>query len=264
MKAMKLKLSIIQMPVAAGNPEENWARAVLFVQEAKRYESQVVLLPELWFEGYALERAEALASPLGEGIFGRIAALARENGLYVIGSTLERKDDKFYNTATIFTPEGKMAGVYRKVHLFAPMGERDWLGAGRQAPVFELPWGKTALAICYDLRFPELFRTYALKGAEVVFIPAQWPQARIDHWRLLLRARAVENQMFVVGCNRVGESDGTTFGGHSAIYGPWGELLVEGGEESVILTVTIDLSRVREVRESFPVLKDRCPEVYGR
>lgn len=259
---MGLKLSIIQMPVTSGKPEENWARAVLLVQEAKRYESQVVLLPELWFEGYALEKAEALASPLGKGIFERIAALARENDLYVIGSTLEKKDGKFYNTATIFTPSGEMAGVYRKAHLFAPMGERDWLEAGHRAPVFELPWGRTALAICYDLRFPELFRSYALKGTEVVFIPAQWPRARIDHWRLLLRARAVENQMFVVGCNRVGESNGILFGGHSAVYGPWGELIVEGGEEDIILTATIDLSRVREVRESFPVLQDRRPEVY--
>jgi len=254
---MKLKVSIIQMPITPGKPEENWSRAVLLIQEAKRYEVQVVLLPELWLEGYALEEAEALASPLGEGAFERIAALARENGLYIIGSTLEKRNGKFHNTATIFTPDGELAGVYRKVHLFAPMGERQYLAAGDEAPVFEFPWGKAALAVCYDLRFPELFRSYALRGAEVMFIPAQWPQARIDHWRLLLRARAVENQMFVVACNRVGESNGTIFGGHSAIYGPWGELIVEGGQEEIILTAVIDLNRVREVREAFPVLQDR-------
>lgn len=261
---MRLKLSLIQMDISWGKPDENWARAVLLIQEAKRYESQVIVLPELWLSGYALEEAKALASPLGKGSFQHLSILARENGVYIIGSTLEEKEGHFYNTATVFSPDGELIALYRKVHLFAPMGEQKHLSGGEEARVFPFPWGKGALAICYDLRFPELFRKYALGGAEIAFIPAQWPEARIEHWRLLLRARAVENQMFIVGCNRVGESQGTRFGGHSAIYGPGGELIVEGGQEEIILTASIELSQVQEVRKAFPVLRDRRPEVYNR
>jgi len=259
---MQLTVSIIQMDVILGEPEANWSRAVLLVQEAKRRESQVVLLPELWLGGYALKKADEIASPAGGGYFSRLSVLARENEIFLIGSILERDGDSFYNTAPVFAPSGELVGLYRKIHLFAPMEEPRYLAPGSETPVFSFPWGKGAVAICYDLRFPELFRKYALAGAEVVFIPAQWPEARVEHWRVLLRSRAIENQFFIVACNRVGESQGEKFGGHSAIYDPWGEVIVEGGSQEVILTATIDTERVREVREKLPVLRDRRPELY--
>jgi predicted amidohydrolase len=142
------------------------------------------------------------------------------------------------------------------------MEEEHYLAAGETTPTFDLPWGRCALAICYDLRFPELFRKYALAGASIIFVPAEWPQARLEHWRTLLRARAIENQLFVVACNRVGESKGTEFCGHSAIYDPWGEPVVEGDRNEVLLTADIDLRLVEEVRRRIPVFADRRVELY--
>jgi predicted amidohydrolase len=118
------------------------------------------------------------------------------------------------------------------------------------------------LAICYDLRFPELFRGYALGGARLIVIPAQWPAPRIDHWRTLLRARAIENQCFVAGCNRVGTDPDNTFGGASAVIGPWGELLVEGGDQAALLVARITPAKVDEARRRIPVLSDRRPDRY--
>jgi len=146
------------------------------------------------------------------------------------------------------------------------MDEQQYLQAGKAMPVFDLPWGRTALAVCYDLRFPELFRRYALQGAMLVVVPAQWPARRAEHWRTLLRARAIENQMVVVGCNRVGcdGDDSAPFGGHSAVYDAWGRAAVEGNpDEEMLLTGAVDLSVVAQARSFIPALEDRRPDLYG-
>jgi predicted amidohydrolase len=130
-------------------------------------------------------------------------------------------------------------------------------------PVFDWPWGRVALAICYDLRFPELWRRFALSGAQLVLIPAEWPVRRIEHWRLFLRARAVENQIFVAGCNRAGAGADGEYGGCSAVADPWGQVVTEGGPQPGLLFATLDLHEVDRVRNLFPFLADRRPEVYG-
>jgi len=126
----------------------------------------------------------------------------------------------------------------------------------------DLPWGRTGIAICYDLRFPELIRTYGVAGASLILIPAEWPYPRIEHWRTLIQARAIENQLFVAACNRVGVSGNTRFLGHSMIVNPMGDFIVEGGEDETLLTASIDLDQVEQVRSLFNVNNDRRPEVY--
>jgi predicted amidohydrolase len=121
---------------------------------------------------------------------------------------------------------------------------------------------RDGLAICYDLRVPELFRRYALEGAKIVIIPAEWPIARIEHWRALLIARAIENQCYVIAANAAGQTGDTVFGGHSMIVDPWGKIIIEGSDEPNLLTVDIELDRVDEVREAIPVFEDRRPETY--
>lgn len=260
---MRLVVSIAQMDIALGDPKANLAKARQMVAEAKHRGSEVILLPELWATGYDLKNAARHATATEEGTFAAVARLAEENGIYVIGSLLSERDGRCYNTATIFSPQGELVGRYDKAHLFRLMGEDRYLAAGTAAPVFELPWAKAALAICYDLRFPELFRRYALLGAKVIFIPAEWPCRRIEHWRTLLQARAIENQCFIVACNRVGESKGERFCGRSAVYDPWGEPAVEGGKEEILLTTEIDLDLVNEVRRRIPVFEDRREELYS-
>ncbi len=260
---MELVISVGQMDVRAGEPERNLARVREWIAEAARRGSGLVVFPELWDTGYALERAAELGAPLDAGRFATIAGLAREHRVHVLGSMLElASGGQAHNTAVWFGPDGAVAGVYRKLHLFRLMREERYLQPGEKPLVLDLPWGKTGVAICYDLRFPELFRAYALAGAVLTIIPAQWPHPRMGHWRTLLRARAIENQMAVVGCNRVGEEGEARFGGRSAILDAWGEPLVEGGESEVLLTATLDLKDVARARERIPVFADRRTDVY--
>jgi len=246
-----------------GEPEDNEERAAAFIDEAAHRGSDLVVLPELWRSGYDLASASRYAAPLGSGSFAWVAGQARSHGLWIAGSLLEARSGQICNTATLHSPEGELVAVYRKVHLFRLMDEHLYLAAGDRAPVFELPWGRSAMGICYDLRFPELFRHYALEGAVLVLLPAQWPRRRIDALRVLLRARAAENQCFMLACNRVGKNGDTPFAGRSAVVDPWGNTIVEGGETELLLTADLDLSLVAEVRQQFPSFQDRRPDIYG-
>lgn len=266
--ASTITITLVQMDCRLGEPKANFEAATASVAEAARRGSTLVVLPELWNTAYDLEHAAAYASPLGErhgerAWFGRFAHLARQHKVWLTGSLLEvQADGCFYNCMPLYAPDGKLQGVYRKVHLFRLMQEEQYLAPGQGATLLDLPWGKTGLAICYDLRFPEFFRRYALYGASLIVLPAEWPHPRREHWRTLLRARAIENQCFVAACNRVGSSKGTDFFGASAVIDPWGETLVEGGEEETLLTVSVDLAQVEAVRKRIPVFEDRRPELY--
>ncbi len=258
-----LTVSLIQLDVRDGAPETNVARARAMVHEAVRRGSQLIVLPELWPVGYALERASDLAAPLGEGPFAAVDAWAREHRVWITGSFLERTPTGFANTAVLFTPEGPLSPPYRKIHLFRLMDEDQYLESGDETPVYALPFGPVALAICYDVRFPELFRLYGERGARLVILPAEWPHPRLHHWRTLVQARAIENQVFMLACNRVGESKGTRFFGHSMVVSPWGEVLLEAGEQEVILTTEIDLDEVTRARQRIPVWEDKRLGVQG-
>ena len=262
-----LTISLAQIDCKLGGPETNFARAERMIAEAARRGSDLVLLPELWSTAYALDAAPTLASPLAAnaqegGWFGRVAALALQHKLFVGGSLLEKQGEGYFNCFALYAPSGLLHAAYRKVHLFRLMEEEKYLAPGQELVYSDLPWGRAGLAICYDLRFPELFRRYALAGAQLMLIPAEWPHPRREHWRTLLRARAIENQCFVAACNRIGTSGTATFFGSSAVIDPWGETLIEGGETEALLTVTIDLALVADVRRRIPVFEDRRVELY--
>jgi len=259
---MKLSLSLGQMHIHLGEPEKNFERVREWTVEAARRGSALILFPELWSTGYDLENSSRYAAPLGEGLFARLSALAKEQRVALGGSILEAREGRAYNCFALFDKNGQLAAVYRKVHLFRLMDEEKWLAPGEHLELVEAEWGMTGLGICYDLRFPEMFRKYALNGARLVLLPAEWPSRRAYHWQTLLRARAIENQMFIVGCNRVGESKGEHFGGGSAVIDPWGETVIEGGSSETLLTAEIDLDKVDEVRNRIKVFEDRRPEVY--
>jgi omega-amidase len=268
---MKLTVALAQMAIATGDPDHNEVTARTLATQAASQGAQLLLLPELWQTGYDLARADRYATPLPPsaddgGAFALMAELAQKHQLYLAGTALETSPEgRPFNTAALFGPDGTLVGAYRKAHLWAPMGEVEHMTAGSSLPTFDLPWGTTALAVCYDLRFPEMWRCYADAGAQLVLIPAEWPARRVEHWRLLLRARAVENQFFVVSCNRAGaDEQGTHFGGHSAAVDPWAQVLVEGGLEPGLFVASLDLGEVARARRLFPFLEDRRPEVYGQ
>jgi omega-amidase len=262
---MKLTVSLAQMAVVPGEPSTNEATARSLAAQAAAAGADLLLLPELWPSGYDLARAAEVAAPLGEGPFALMADLARAHQIYIAGTALESNPSgRPYNSAVLYTPQGAPAAIYHKVHLWGPLGEPEHMTAGGTLPVFALPWGRVALGICYDLRFPELWRRYVDGGAILVLIPAAWPSRRIEHWRLLLRARAVENQFFVAGCNQAqGDADTDPFGGYSTLSDPWGRVLLEGGPGPALLTASLDLDEVGRARRLFPFLEDRRPEVYG-
>ena len=262
---METTIALAQMAIALGRPQENRQMAQDLATQAAARGADLLLLPELWATGYDLARASEYATTLDSGHFSLMTGLAQAHGLYVAGTALEANPGgKPFNTAVLFAPDGTRVGAYRKVHLWAPLGEVEHLTPGDVMPAFDLPWGRVAMAICYDLRFPELWRRLADAGAQLVLIPAEWPVRRVEHWRLLLRARAVENQLFVAGCNRAGADADGEFGGHSAVADPWARVLTEAGSESGLFVTTIETDEVARARRLFPFLADRRPEVYGR
>jgi predicted amidohydrolase len=262
MNAQHITLALAQMDIATGQPEANLERARAYAIQARDAGADLLLLPELWLHGYDLEQAARRAAPLGEGGFAHMATLASEFGLYLAGSLLERHAAGISNTAVLYGPDGTLLGSYRKVHLFRLMQEHLYLYPGDRATLCATPWGPVGLAICYDIRFPELFRAMALAGAVLFLIPAQWPVRRVEAWLILTRARAVENELFIAACNRVGQEGDALFPGRSCVVDPWGNTLVEGDDKERLLIARAELGEIRKARRYLTVYEDRRPEAY--
>jgi omega-amidase len=175
---------------------------------------------------------------------------------------LEEHQGRAFNTFVLHGPDGNSLGVYRKIHRFRLLEEEKYLAAGDELGLVDAPWGATGLSICYDLRFPEMFRSYAIGGARLLLVVAEWPVSRIEHWSKLLLARAIENQAFVAAVNKVGESQGVRLGGRSVIIDPWGQPLVEGDDQEALLTAEIDFKEADKARRFIPVFKDRREDLY--
>ena len=223
--------------------------------------ADLVVLPELWVPGaFAYHGFDASASELPGVAVSAIADAAREIGSYVLAGTfIERDGNALYNTALLLSARGDIVHTYRKIHLFGfDKGEATVLAAGDDWSVSS-PLGLPTLAMttCYDLRFPELYRLFVDQGAELVVVPTGWPASRLEHWQVLTRARAIENQVFFVGCNQVGTQEGVELAGHSVVIDPWGQVLAEAGTGEEVLTVDVDLAMVAKTRSDFPVLRDR-------
>lgn len=208
--------------------------------------------------------AERLPGPITE----RLMALAARARVWVLaGSVIERDRGKIYNTSVLINRQGRIAARYRKIHLFEAnldngqiVRECDTYAAGNQPVLAMVEGWRCGLAICYDLRFPELFRHYAARGAALFFLPSNFTQKTgKDHWETLVRARAIENQAFVVAPNQCGINPRTGIAshGHSLVVGPWGDVLAASGEKETVLTVTLDPDDLRRTRARIPVLRHR-------
>lgn len=259
----KLTISLAQMRIKLSRVDDNLATSANMIAQAAKDGADIALLPELWSTGYDLENAREHAAELGEAIFAQVAEAARNNRIAIYGSLLESRGDQVMNCATFHDVAGELRGVYRKIHLFRLFDEHLWLSEGEAPALLQQAWGAAGLAICYDLRFPELFRRYAVAhGAALMLLCAEWPLARVAHWRTLLQARAIENQCFVAATNSCGETGGTIFGGHSLIIDPWGQIIAEAGEDESLITAEINLAEVQRVRRAIPVFEDRRPDAY--
>ena len=258
----RLKISCVQMDMRLGAVDENFARAEALIREAvQTARPDVAVLPETWNTGYFPADLAATADRDGERTKAAFSALAKElNVTIVSGSVANRRGDEFFNTAYVFDRRGDAIAEYDKTHLFTYAGEHEHFRPGGHTCRFTLDGKSCGLIICYDLRFPELTRKLALEGAEVLFVPAQWPEKRTMHLETLARARAIENQMFLALCNSA--AGDTACGGHSAIIDPWGEYLARAGGGETTITGEADFSVIQDIRSSINVFRDRRPELY--
>ena len=258
-----MKIACVQADVRLAEPSRNLAHLRALCAEAAQG-ADTLLLPETWNLGFFPREGLAdLADPDGCGVREQIGALARELGVNIVaGSAVTVRGGKIYNTAYVFDRQGACVASYDKTHLFTPMGEHDFFTSGDHLCVFTLDGVKCGLIICYDLRFPELTRTLALQGIDLLFVPAEWPLVRIAHWNTLNRARAIENQIFLACCNGCGTAGETVYGGNSAIYDPWGTALAQAGEQEEIICADCDFAVKEQIRSSIHVFRDRRPELY--
>ncbi|WP_328299822.1 carbon-nitrogen family hydrolase [Streptomyces sp. NBC_00435] len=255
-----MRASLIQIAVNEGESVgSRRSRAADLVREQST--SDLVVLPELWTVGaFAYEQFETEAEPLDGPTYEAMSAAARDAGVWLhAGSFVERAGDgSLYNTALVLSPTGELAATYRKIHRFGfDQGEAVLMSAGESLTTVALPEQTLGLATCYDLRFPELFRGLVDAGATTLVVSAGWPARRRGHWTLLNRARAVEDQAYVLACGSSGTNGGVEQAGHSLVVDPWGEVLAEAGPGEAVLTVELDPKKVAETREQFPALKDR-------
>ncbi|MCR8634919.1 MULTISPECIES: carbon-nitrogen family hydrolase [Paenibacillus] len=261
----KWNVALLQMDIAIGEPKLNFSKLEVMLEQAVQQgpKPDVILFPEMWNTGYALDRIHELADTEGQQAHELLSAFSRKYGVNIIGGSIaEKKGDEIYNTIYAYDREGNRVADYSKIHLFRLMDEEKYLKEGKSLGQLQLDDIPAGMMICYDIRFPELSRKLALGGAQILFVPAEWPNPRLHHWRTLLMARAIENQMFVVSCNRVGISGTTEFFGHSMVIDPWGEVLAEGDETEQIIRAEIDMELVGQVRSRIPIFEDRRPTLY--
>ncbi len=244
---------ILQFDVQSGEIEENLSRVKEGLADLADFHKQIspgiIVLPELWATGFAYEKLPALTKSIPE-VLQKLQELSAKYQVFIAGSLPECSNNAYYNTLFITGPEGN-AGTYRKQHLFSPMAEDTFFSPGTCPAPVQTSLGPVAGLVCYDLRFPELLRDQTALGANLLVVPAQWPAARVDHWRILVQARAIENQMFVVAANRCGTTDDTTFGGHSMIVGPDGSILLEAGKDDECRGIMLNPAMVSAARSLF-------------
>ncbi len=260
-----MKISCIQMDMRLGEADWNFARAQELVRAAVSAEHpDVAVLPETWNTGFFPKDLASCADKDGERTKAVFSALARELNVNIVcGSVANRRAEGYFNTACVFDRTGAVAAEYDKTHLFTPSGEHEAFRRGGHTCRFTLDGRRCGLIICYDIRFPELTRTMALEGMDLLFVVAQWPEKRTMHLETLARARAIENQMFLALCNSVGTAGETRCGGHSAVIDPWGEYLAKAGDREEIITAEADFSVIEGIRSSINVFRDRRPELYA-
>ncbi|SIS59154.1 carbon-nitrogen family hydrolase [Salimicrobium flavidum] len=259
---MTLKLALMQIDVAFGEPETNEKKVKEFFRKLDK-NIDTVVLPELWTTGYDLSRLEDIGDEEGQKAKQFLSELATEYNVHLIGGSIAKKSSAgVRNTMYVFNNEGALLKEYSKAHLFKLMNEEKYLIDDDKDGKFELAGEKSAGLICYDIRFPEWVRTQMLGDTTVLYVVAEWPAPRVDHWKTLLKARAIENQCYVVACNRVGADPNNEFGGHSIVYGPWGNVLAEGSDQEEIVYGEIDTSNVEEIRQQIPIFQDRRPDLY--
>jgi omega-amidase len=263
-----MKIAAAQISCALGDVEENLRKIRDFSARAKEGGAELVVFPEVADTGYSMPIIAASATPWTAGAVPELQKIAKDLSIAIICGVSEREGDSIYNSQVFIDANGDIVGSYRKTHLFTgtPMGEDECFLPGNELKSFPFGGLRLGLSVCYDLRFPELFRTLAIEQKANVFIlSSAWPFPRIEHFRTLVSARAIENQSYMISSNRVGTDEGVTCCGSSAIVDPYGVILASAStdrEEIVVADVSQEV--ITSVRNKMAVFTQRRPDVYGK
>ncbi len=252
-----MRATIVQLDIVWEDPAANFARVRALLAANPPPPGGLVVLPETFATGFTMDSARAVEGA-GEEQQAFVAGIAREHGCVALGGVVTRCAGIHpANAAVAFGPDGKRLAWFAKIHGFSPAGEHGAYTAGTQTTTF--PYGPFVASpfICYDLRFPEVFRMASASGADLFIVPANWPVRRERHWLALLTARAIENQAYVVAVNRVGRDPNSVYGGRSVVIDPMGVVVADAGEQERVIHAELDEALVRDWRRDFPALRDR-------
>jgi len=250
----------IQLDIVWSDPQANRQALADLLSSADIEPGDLVVLPEMFSTGFSMDPTALAESPDGPtAIF--LAETASKFDVYLLGGLATRHGETFRNEAVLFSPEGSVLGRYWKMHPFSPSEEGMHYTPGDEAVVIPLGEFQLAPAICYDLRFPELFRSATAGGADLIAVIANWPATRANHWACLLRARAIENQAYVVGVNRCGADPNHTYAGGSVIIDPRGNILAWADDYQCVIGAPLDHDSLNCWRKEFPALRDIRPDV---
>jgi predicted amidohydrolase len=256
-----VRVALLQMDLAWEDVAENHRRATRLLAQAKDGGAALAVLPEMFSTGFSMS-AERIAQPPGGPSETFLRERAADLGLSILASVPEMGAPSPRNMALLVAPDGSVVR-YAKIHPFSYGGEHLHYSAGDRVVTAQIEGVRVTPLVCYDLRFPEPFRT-AAADTDLFVVVANWPDQRREHWRTLLRARAIENQAYVVGVNRAGEGNGLRYAGDSAAIAPLGETLAEADHREQVLFCDVDPAVVEKLRARFPALADRRPSAYKR
>lgn len=246
------KIALGQMNIEYGNFTRNVSTAKAYITTAIDSKSDLILLPELWSSGFDLHNMEELATQNVE-LIKQLQAISNETGLIICGSYINNEFGNYYNSF-ITLQSHQQAIIYHKNHLFHQMHEDKYFTPGIESKPFKTALGVMGSCICFDLRFPEFFRGLSSKGTEIFIMSSHWPLVRINHWKVLLQARAIENQAFMIAVNSVGISGRDTYGGTSMVIAPDGKIVYEAPiDQDGLFEIEIDPSLVQKTRRAFPI-----------
>ncbi len=258
----RVLICCVQAQSVPGEPEQNLARAKESAMKARESGAHLIIFPEQYPTGWdphGTAFTDDGSGPICTG-WAEVAAAA---GIHVLGSYRKKTESMPQNVAAVFAPDGARIAEYAKIHLFSPGGEDTSFLPGNELALFTIGGVRFGIAICYDLRFADLFCAYARAGCDAVVVPAAWPCARLKHWDLFLHARALENQMYVAGVNPAGGLTGEVNCGGTVVVDPWGETVVRAEDAgTTLIFADIDPGAVRKARAAFPVRADRRDDLY--
>ena len=258
-----MKVCAAQLASEWENPAANLRKADLLVRSAKDLGADLVLFPEQFVTGWSPHSTRFAEAPDGP-VVTALREMARDCSVFLVGSYVERHDPRPLNTSVAIDPRGEIVGNFSKIHPFSPGGEDLHYDRGDHLSVFSAGDARFGIAICYDLRFAPVFRAYAAAGVHGVLVPSAWPCSRTRSWEILIQARALDNQFYVIGCNPTGTTPVDRYCGHSLSADPVGLVIARGGDGEELVMTELDTAKVASARARMPMEKDRRPDLYHR